>query len=70
MKVNLPDTVTPEDLPALTMGLYYTAKGLVTENLGEPVNSVEFTLQERTQDIFSTYLSSMRDSLLRLTKVV
>lgn len=68
MKVNLPQTLSSEDLPALAMGLYFTDKERSTKSLPGPANAVEYTLRERSQEIFSTYLASMQTSALRLTE--
>jgi hypothetical protein len=65
MKINVSDDISTEDIPAISLSLYHTAKSVAASGR-EPQNAVEFTLKERAHDAFATYLQSMRKSVLEL----
>ncbi len=65
MKIDVSDDLSADDIPAISLGLYHTSKSLAAGGL-KPENSVEFTLSERSNDAFRTYLDGMYASVIRI----
>ncbi len=65
MKLNVPEDISSEDIPAISLGLYHAAKNLAASGRA-PENAVEFTLSERANDTFRTYLEGMHKSVMDL----
>ena len=68
MKLNVSDDISAEDIPAISLGLYHTAKSLAAGGR-EPENAVEYTLKERSNDAFRTYLDGMYKSVMEIINV-
>lgn len=68
MKLNVSDDISAEDIPAISLGLYHTAKSLAASGR-DPENAVEYTLKERSNDAFRTYLDSMHTSVMEIVNV-
>jgi hypothetical protein len=65
MKLNVPTNLTSEDVPAITLGLYHTAKSLsVSERT--PENAVEQTLSTSAATLFEQYLTRMGNDVVAL----
>lgn len=65
MDLRVSDDLSAEDIPAITLGLYHTAK-VVAASGRDPKNAVEFTLVERANDAFQVYLNGMHKSTMAL----
>ncbi len=65
MKLNVSDDISAEDIPAISLGLYHAAKNVAAAGRA-PENAVEFTISERANDAFRTYLDGMNKSVMDL----
>ncbi len=65
MKLQVSDDISTEDIPAISLGLYHTAKSVAAAGR-KPENAVEYTLSERANDTFRVYLNGIHKSVMDL----
>jgi len=68
MQLSVSDDIAAEDIPAISLGLYHTAKRVAASGR-QPENAVEFTISERANDAFRMYLNGMHKSVMDLMSV-
>lgn len=69
MKIKADSEISAEDIPSVTLGLLHKAKSLAAPT-GGPQNSVEYTLSERSNEIFKRYITSMQKHLKESTEKI
>ena len=65
MKLEVSKDIAAEDIPAVSLSLYHTAKSVAAADR-VPENVVEFALNERANEVFGMYLRSMKKSILEI----
>ena len=67
MRVKLDSEIDPNDIPAVNLSLQHAAKKSVAEGY-DPRNPVEYTLIKISNNLFETYLDSIRSEIIDIVE--